>query len=81
MELKNPVPLPPRLADPRPVIVVGVLGWIVATAVVALSGERFDSLLPMCLAGLGVSAFGVSVYLLQRSAVRRGSRTAQRGLD
>lgn len=81
MDAKTPVPLPARLTDPRPLILSGIAGWIVATIVVVLVGERFEAALPVCFAGLGVSAFGVLLYLAQRQAFRRGSRTAQRGLS
>lgn len=80
VELHAPVPLPPRLTDPRPMILTGTAAWVLALVVVLLSGDRFAAALPVCVAGLGVSAFGVFVYLLQRAAVRRGSRTAQRGI-
>lgn len=81
VEPRTPVPLPPRLTDPRPVILVGVAAWVVATAVVLVGGEGFAAALPVCVAGLVVSAFGMALFLVQRAAVRRGSRTAQKGLS
>jgi hypothetical protein len=66
--------------DPRPVIAVGAALWALATiaafSVAALHGWR-----PITLAGLGVGVFGLSLFLWQRSAARRGSRGAQTGLD
>ncbi|MCW4356011.1 DUF2530 domain-containing protein [Hoyosella sp. YIM 151337] len=76
----EPPPLPARLSDPRPVIAVGTLGWTVATIIVLASGERYADYLWICVAGLGVAAFGGLIFLLQRHAMRRGDRSAQRGL-
>lgn len=72
--------LPGRLTDPRPVIAVGAAAWLVATVVVLLSGDRWGGLLPICVAGLVLGALGSGLFLLQRRAARRGSRTAQQGL-
>ncbi len=72
--------LPARLTDPRPVITVGVLAWLVATGVALAAGDRYASALPICWAGLAVGAAGGVLYLAQRRAARRGRRTAQRGL-
>ena len=67
------------LLDPWPVIAVGALAWLVATVVVflipALAAWR-----PLTLAGLAVGVLGTSIFLLQRSAARRGARGAQTGL-
>lgn len=61
-------------------IMVGTLGWVVATIVVILLGEGYADYLWVCVAGLGVAAFGGLVFLVQRHAVRRGDRSAQSGL-
>lgn len=74
-------PLGPRLTNPTPVIAAGIGLWIAATVVVLLSGDRWAYALPTCLAGIGVGTFGFVVFLAQRAASRRGSKTAQRGLD
>jgi hypothetical protein len=75
-----PPPLPPALLDPQPVIMAGVLLWVLATiaafTVPALHGWR-----PVTLAGMAVSAIGTSIFLWQRAASRRGARGAQSGLD
>lgn len=75
-----PPPLPRSLADPRPVIAVGALGWLTATAaafsVPALSGWQ-----PVALAGLAVGLLGTGIFQWQRAAVRRGARGAQNGLE
>ncbi|WP_072805289.1 DUF2530 domain-containing protein [Rhodococcoides yunnanense] len=73
--------LSPRLTDPAPVIAVGIAAWVVATVVVLLSGDRWSQALPTCWAGIAVGAAGFALFLAQRAAARRGSKTAQRGLD
>ncbi|WP_372436026.1 DUF2530 domain-containing protein [Williamsia soli] len=73
--------LPRRLTSPAPVIIVGMLGWLIATVVVAGWGLGTDNTLTICLVGLGVGLFGCFVVSLQKWAVRRGSRAAQQGLS
>jgi hypothetical protein len=80
-DTRNDPLLPERLTDPRPVLVVGTVAWLVATVVVLVSGDRWESALPVCWAGLAFGAIGTLLYLVQRRAARRGSRTAQRGLN
>jgi hypothetical protein len=77
----NVVPpvLPPVLLEPWPVIVVGALAWLVAAAAAFLIPD-LAAWRPMTLAGLGVGVLGTTIFLLQRDAVRRGSRGAQKGL-
>ncbi|WP_345352200.1 DUF2530 domain-containing protein [Rhodococcus olei] len=72
--------IPARLTDPRPVIVIGTLAWLVATGVVLASGDRWASALPICWAGLALGVLGSLLFVVQRRASRRGRRTAQRGL-
>lgn len=69
------------MADPRPVLAVGTVVWIVATVVVAVSGDRWEDALPVCIAGIVVGILGTALFLVQRNAARRGSRGAQVGLD
>ncbi|EGD54225.1 DUF2530 domain-containing protein [Gordonia neofelifaecis] len=73
--------LPAKLRAPEPVIVVGMLVWAAATLVVWLTDLGSDRALAVCLVGLGVGVLGTGVVLLQKAAVRRGSRGAQEGLD
>ncbi len=61
-------------------IIVGLLSWILATIVVVASGDSLSHYVPLCIAGLGVAAFGGIIFLLQRRSVRRGDRSAQSGL-
>ncbi len=79
-ESLEPPPLPAVLLDPWPVISIGALAWLVATVVVFLA-PALTTWRPLALAGLAVGVFGTSVFLLQRSAARRGSRGAQTGLN
>ena len=74
-------PLPGPLADPRPVMVVGTLAWLVATVVVGFRGVTGDGLgegFAVCVTGLALGAVGYTIFFLQRRQVRRGGR-GQRG--
>jgi hypothetical protein len=75
----QPPPLPDALTDPRPVIAVITLAWL-AAVIVAFTVPSLDTWRPITVAGLGLAAFGTSVFLWQRRAARRGSRGAQTGL-
>ncbi|MGB6053579.1 MAG: DUF2530 domain-containing protein [Rhodococcus sp. (in: high G+C Gram-positive bacteria)] len=77
----DPQVLSPRLTNPTPVIAAGIGLWIAATVVVLLAGDRWAYALHTCWAGIGVGTAGFVVFLVQRAASRRGSKTAQRGLD
>jgi hypothetical protein len=80
-----PPPLPPGLSRPALVAVVGGVLWLVAAAVLlvaALAGVRpLDIWLTTCLAGAFLGAVGYGIFAWQRAAARRGSRTAQDGLE
>jgi hypothetical protein len=71
--------LPDALLDPPPVIVVCTLAWVVAV-VLAFTVPALQTWRPVTVAGLGLAAFGTSVFLWQRGAARRGARGAQTGL-
>ena len=73
--------LPARLRAPAPVIVVGMLAWLVATIVVAVTGWGSDRALTVCWVGLAVGVLGTVIVLVQQAAVRRGSKGAQEGLE
>jgi hypothetical protein len=75
----QPPSLPDVLLDPPPVIAVCTLAWIVAV-VLAFTLPALQSWRPVTVAGLGLAAFGTSVFLWQRHAARSGSRGAQTGL-
>jgi protein-S-isoprenylcysteine O-methyltransferase Ste14 len=80
-----PPPLPPRLTQVRTVTAVGSLLWLLGAVfllVAALAGWRpLDIWFTTCLAGMLLGGIGWGIYTWQRAAARRGSRTAQRGLD
>ena len=73
-------PLPAALTRMRTVIGIGTVLWLVAAAVVAL-GTGPPLLLTTCLVGAGLGGVGWAVFAWQRAAARRGSRTAQSGLE
>jgi Protein of unknown function (DUF2530) len=76
----EPPALPAALLDPWPVIFVIAAGWLVAV-VLAFTVPGLHDWRPITIAGLGVGVLGTSIFLWQRSAVRRGSRGAQSGLS
>ena len=73
--------LPAALRAPGPVIVVGMVAWLVATVVVAVTGVGPDRALTVCWVGLAVGVLGTVIVMVQRGAVRRGVKGAQLGLD
>ena len=72
-------PLPPAFTRMRTVIGVGTLLWLAAVIVVVVAGP--PELLTTCLVGTGLGGVGWAIFAWQRAAARRGSRTAQRGLE
>ncbi|HEY2191051.1 MAG TPA: DUF2530 domain-containing protein [Actinomycetospora sp.] len=78
----QPPPLPRRLTDPVPVILAGSVLWLAALVVLGvllLTGARpADAWLWACVVGVGLGALGLGVLALQRRAVARGSRGAQK---
>jgi hypothetical protein len=75
----TPPQLPAVLLDPRPVIAVITLAWIVA-AVAVFTLPSLHSWRPVTVAGLGLAVLGTCLFLWQRHAARTGSRGAQTGL-
>jgi hypothetical protein len=75
----EPPALPAILLEPWPVIVVIAVGWLIAV-LLAFTVAGLHQWRPFAVAGLGVGVLGTSIFLLQRRAVRRGSRGAQSGL-
>jgi hypothetical protein len=77
----QPPPLPRRLTDPVPAVLVGSGLWLaglVVLGVLTLSGSRpVDAWLWACVVGVGLGAVGLGVLGLQRRASARGSRGAQ----
>jgi len=81
----DPPPLPQRLTRPADVVAAGTAAWLVATVVLFvawLAGERpLDIWFGTCVVGVALGGVGYAVFRWQRAAARRGSRTAQRGLE
>jgi drug/metabolite transporter (DMT)-like permease len=81
----DPPALPKRLSDVVTVIGLGAVVWALAAVVLlvlALTGVRpLDVWFTTCLVGVGLGAVGFGIFSWQRAAARRGSRTAQQGLD
>lgn len=72
-------PLPRGLADPRPVVGIGTLAWF--TAAVVLLVVRGPSVwMGACVIGGLLGLLGFAMIRAQRSAARRGARSAQRGV-
>ncbi|MEV6774492.1 DUF2530 domain-containing protein [Nocardia sp. NPDC051030] len=79
--MTQPVPeIPHRFTDPRPVLALGSLGWLIATILVWTNDNWADSR-PICLMGLGVGLLGYTIFAIQRRGARRGDKGAQLGLD
>jgi hypothetical protein len=78
-EPHEPPQLPERFLDPRPVIAVCTLMWIVA-AVAAFTAPALHSWRPITVAGMGLAVLGTCIFLWQRHAARSGARGAQTGL-
>jgi hypothetical protein len=81
----EPPPLSPRLSHVGTVAMVGTTLWLVGVVVLlaawAVTGRPLDIWFTTCVAGTLLGAFGYGVYSWQRAAVRRGSRSAQQGLE
>ncbi|MDF0529824.1 DUF2530 domain-containing protein [Tsukamurella sp. 8F] len=75
-----PPPLPRQITAPLPVVITGTALWMLAAIVTASSSSAFGDLWITCVTGVGVGAFGCSVFILQRRAAARGDRGAQQGL-
>jgi Protein of unknown function (DUF2530) len=76
----EPPPLPPVLLEVWPVIAVGALGWLLATAA-AFVVPALESWRPVTLAGLATTLLGTGIFVWQLAAARRGARGAQAGLE
>ncbi|GAA0511724.1 membrane protein [Saccharopolyspora subtropica] len=73
-------PLPRRLADPTPVVLVGTAAWVVAALWFLLSDD-LQLQFWTCVAGTGLGVIGYGLFRWQRSAARRGARGAWKGLS
>jgi hypothetical protein len=80
-----PPPLPRRLTEVGPVVAVGSALWLVgALALLAarlVVGRPLDIWFVTCVTGAILGGLGYAIFRWQRSAARRGSRTAQPGME
>ena len=81
----DPPPLAPSLTRMRTVVGIGTVLWLVAAAAVLIAillGAPLPLLvLTTCVVGAALGGVGWAVFAWQRSAARRGSRTAQQGVE
>jgi hypothetical protein len=81
----DPPPLPARLTRMTDALAVGSTLWALAAAgllVASLVGARpLDIWFTTCVVGTALGGLGYGIFRWQRAAARRGSRTAQQGLE
>ena len=73
--------IPGYLLDPRPVVMIGTVGWTLALLGAMLVEDVDMRTVILYAVGVGVGALGTLIYAMQRRAVLRGSAGAQSGLD
>jgi hypothetical protein len=81
--LRQPPPLPSRLTDLRPLLLIGIGLWFVVFVVLAVARFGFHAgpttvWVWTCLSGWVLGLIGLFIVHWQRGAARRGSRSAQR---
>lgn len=83
--MRDVPPLPAAFTRVATVIGIGTLVWlsaVVAVGVALLTGAAVAPLvLTTCVVGAGLGGVGWAIFMWQRAAARRGSRTAQRGVE
>jgi Protein of unknown function (DUF2530) len=81
----DPPKLPQRLGDIRVVVAVGTALWLLGAlglVVAWLVADRpLDLWFATCVVGAALGALGNGISSWQRAAARRGSRTAQHGVE
>jgi hypothetical protein len=81
----EPPPLPRRYDDLHTVVGVGSVLWLLGAAAFLtahlVAGRPLDIWFTTCVTGVVLGGVGIGIYSWQRAAARRGSRTAQQGLD
>ena len=83
--MREPPPLPRRLGEIHTVVAVGTVCWLLGALILGLArvlaGRPLDLWFATCVAGVLLGAIGYGISSWQRAAARRGSRTAQRGVE
>jgi hypothetical protein len=81
----DPPPVPRRFLDTPTVVAVGSALWLAGAVVLLaarlLAGRPLGIWFTTCVAGAALGAVGYGIFSWQRAAARRGSRTAQPGLE
>ena len=80
-----PPPLPHRFSDMPTVVGAGTALWSLGAVALLVAhvvgGRPLDVWFATCVTGVALGGLGVAIFSWQRAAARRGSRTAQEGLD
>jgi len=80
-----PPPLPARFTDVHTVVGIGSMLWLVGAVALlvahVVAGRPLDIWFTTCVCGLVLGGIGIGIHSWQRAAARRGSRTAQEGVD
>jgi hypothetical protein len=80
-----PPPLPRRLNEAGTVVLVGTGLWLVGALALLVAwlvaGRPLDIWFLTCVTGAALGGVGYAIFRWQRSAARRGSRTAQPGVE
>jgi protein-S-isoprenylcysteine O-methyltransferase Ste14 len=83
--VREPPPLPPRFSDMPTVVGVGSALWLIGALGLLVAhlatGRPLDVWFATCVTGVLLGGVGIAIYSWQRTAARRGSRTAQEGLE
>jgi hypothetical protein len=58
-----------------------LLGAVSLLAAHLVSGRPLDIWFVTCVTGMALGGLGIAIFSWQRAAARRGSRTAQQGLE
>ncbi len=83
--MRSPPPLPHRFSDMYTVVGTGTALWLLGAvgllAAHLVGGRPLDVWFTTCVTGVLLGGIGIAIFSWQRAAARRGSRTAQQGLD
>jgi hypothetical protein len=67
------------------VVGIGAVLWLVGAVALlvahVVAGRPLDIWFTTCVCGLVLGGIGIGIHSWQRAAARRGSRTAQEGVD